>query len=123
MQDDLQPFPDTLDEIVAHWAHEFRLYRERVEHSGLDLWMELAGRLARVGVHPGILRQDIDHRLARGWSVDVIGTVLDALATETYRTERVPNAKHLESFARALFDAMTERDPCSLTELAKLCAR
>jgi hypothetical protein len=84
-----------------------------------SIWMDLSGRLARVGVHPVILRQDIDDRRARGWSIDAIGPVLDALATETYRSDHAPSAKHLALFARALFDLMAERDPCPLTELAE----
>jgi hypothetical protein len=119
VHDDPFPFPDTPDAIVARWTREFRYYRERIEQSGLDLWMDLAARLARVGVSPVILRQDIDDRQERGWTMDEIGPVLDALATETHRANHVPEAKHVALFARALFNAMTDRSPCSLLELAQ----
>jgi hypothetical protein len=117
VQDDFRLIPDAPAVIVERWTRDFRFYRERIEQSGLDLWMDLPSRLARVGVHPFISREDIDHRRARGWSIDTIGTVLDALATETYRSDHVPEAKLLASFARALFDAMAERSPCPLAEL------
>jgi len=118
VQDESRLLLDAPDLIVERWAREFKYYRERVDQSGFDLWMELTARLARVGVSPVILRHDIDARRVRGWSIDEIGPILDALATETDRSDHEPSAKHLASFARALFDAMAEHSPCPLAELA-----
>jgi hypothetical protein len=118
VHDDSYPLLDAPAVIVDRWARNFRLYRERIERSGLDLRMELPARLARVGVYPVILRQDIDNRRAVGWSIDDIGLVLNALVMETHRSDHVSDAKVQAAFARALFDLMIERYPCPLAELA-----
>jgi hypothetical protein len=104
--------------MVERWAREFAPYRARAEQSGTDIWVDLLARLARVGVTPGVVRADIQDRRARGWTIDEIGPVLDALAMETYRNTGKPTPGELALYARALFDAMIEHDPCPLVELA-----
>jgi hypothetical protein len=118
VQDDVYLLPDAPAVIVERWAGYFRLYRERIERAGLDLRTELPARLARVGVYPVILRQDIDNRRALGWPIGDIGIVLNALAMKTYLSDDRPRAKVLATFARALFDSMSEHYPCPLVELA-----
>ncbi len=103
---------------VERWTREFAPYRARAEQSGVDLWVDLLARLARVGVTPGIVRADIQDRRARGWTIDEIGPVLDALAMETYRNSGKSTPGELAVYARALFDGMAERDGCPLAELA-----
>jgi hypothetical protein len=108
--------------VVEVWIRDFGAYRERAEQAGRDLWLELLARLARVGVAPPILREDIEGRRARGWTIEQMGPVLDALAMETNRAERNASAKRSAAYARALFDAMAEREPCPLPELAEQIA-
>lgn len=85
------------------------------------MWHDLLARLARVGVSPAIARAQIEQRRARGWTIDQVGPVLDALSMATHRgdgRDDPAQARELAAYARALFDAMAEHDPCPLPELA-----
>ena len=104
--------------IVEQWAREFAAYRERIEQVHRDVLPELLARLARVGVVPAVLREDIEARRARGWTIDHIGPVLDVLALETHRATSNPAGRVYATYARALFDAMADDDACPLSELA-----
>jgi len=107
---------------IERWTREFAPYRSRADQSGTDLWVDLLARLARVGVTPGVIRADIQERRARGWGIEEIGPVLDALAMETYRNTGKATPSELAVYARALFEAMAERDACPLADLAAALA-
>ena len=111
--------PEARVEIVEGWAREFAPYRARAEKDGNDLWVDLLARLARVGVTPSIVRADIQQRRALGWTLDELGPVLDALAMETHRSAGKPEMSASAVYARTLFDAMADRAPCPLAELAR----
>src|SRR5688572_28310307 len=64
VQDDSRLVPDASAVIIERWTREFKAYRERIEQAGHDLWMDLSSRLARIGIHPFISREDIDDRRA-----------------------------------------------------------
>jgi hypothetical protein len=105
--------------MVEQWVREFAPYRARAEQAGTDVWVDLLARLARVGVSPAIVRRDLQQRRTLGWTLDEIGPLLDALAMETYRSTGKPSVNESAVYARRLFDAMEERAPCPLAELAR----
>jgi hypothetical protein len=106
--------------MLEEWTLNFAAFRARSELFGTDVWVSLLARLARVGVCPAITRADVEARRARGWTLEQLGPVLDALAMETHRAEQGLNggAREHAAHARALFDATAEYEPCGLKELA-----
>jgi hypothetical protein len=102
--------------LVNLWTREFARSNEYV---GLE----------EVARSADIPQTALECRLARGWSLDQVGVVVRAMVLEATiaaitsgvaedAMDALHGARRRYALACALFEAMVEREPCPLAELA-----
>jgi hypothetical protein len=106
--------PTSRAAIVDVWAIVFAAYSDAPRDVGRDVLLDLA---SPVGVSPAL----IEDRLARGWSVEVLGALICGLLLETSVQADCPFASAViarYAYARTLLRASGSSVPCSLARLA-----